>query len=156
MKALPHVAGASMAFVVLRQGFALLGWISWQVSALFGISGGMHFYSMDVSADSRMAAVFSLAMLVGVPLLLLGFVVLVTERLRQKWGYMAVSVPLLFAALTGLAARLVTAGEDVPHPGDVVFAMSVAVLAVLLVAVYWIGWIGTRRLVALAVSGRHA
>ena len=37
MKALPHVLGASMAFVVLRQGFTLLGWISW-VDA-YGVRG---------------------------------------------------------------------------------------------------------------------
>jgi hypothetical protein len=136
-KVLAHAAGAFLTLLVVRQTDALLSWLTWQVSSAFGETAGMHFYSMGISAETRVGAILTVGLVFSLPVLIVGTVVHVTEKCRQRWGSRAAVIPLAAAALAGLGVWKLAGGEDVPPLASSVLGVCFALLSALLIAVYW-------------------
>jgi hypothetical protein len=138
---LGHVAGAGLAFLVIREGNEILAWLTWHVSRLLGASEGVRFYDMVVSADTRVGAVLTIAVIVTIPLLVVGSIAQATESLRRKWGYISLLVPLSLACVVGLSVWRLSGGEEFSPPQGVL-GISFAILFLVVVAVYWTGLVG--------------
>ena len=145
-KMVAHALGAAATCAVLRQTTDLLGWLTWQVSSLFGKSAGMHFYSMGVSADSRFAELATRALAVILPLLLLGGTAEAIERLRRRRGGAALVVTALISAIAGAGVWSIARGEEASLLEAWVLGLSVAILCLLWIATYWSVLAGALRL----------
>jgi hypothetical protein len=148
---LSHALGAALALLILYNASSLLTWLTWHVSSLRGRSGEMHIYSMGVSADSQFGAVLSVAMIIAIPLLLIGGSAQGAESIRRKFGILtATCVPMAFALLAGVAGWYWMGPADDDSPARTVFAVSFGALALLLVLVHWLVLAGGLRLAVRA------
>ena len=107
-----HPLVAVATFAVLRHSSDILGWLTWEVSSWFGKSAGMHFFSLGISVDSRFGEVATGALVIAVPLLLLGGIAESIERMRRRVGPAALVLAVLIEGSGGAALWSVTGHEE--------------------------------------------
>jgi hypothetical protein len=137
---LGHAAAACVTLILLRESPAILSWLTWHVSPMFGMTGGS-FFSVGVTADSIAKTVLSLVLLVASPLVIVGVTAAIVERLRGRIGRVAIAGLTLPAVTSGVAAWLL-APDDVDRVQRGTLAISVAILVALLAFAYWLILVG--------------
>ncbi len=133
-----HAVGAACAAIALLPLPLITAQVSWQLSRLLSVSGGMRIYSggWDWSEWELLIGTIALA----------GLLCMGAEALRRKRPWLAWVFPPAMGLLFGLAAGVASTGGEMPRYAPVVIGVTFGVTVLFVISSYWIGLLASGRL----------